>query len=59
MLNPEKIIWAITNYIPRHKEFGCTAMATTLGVPVSTLNKAIRGDTWKHLQAYCSELKGE
>ena len=48
-LTDEQIRWIRDNYIPRHPEFGCTAMAKKLNYDQGALSKILNNKIWKHI----------
>lgn len=46
-LTEEDVCYARQVYTPRHKEFGCHALARRFGVTPSTMHNAISGKRWK------------
>lgn len=48
-LKNEDIIYIRENYIPRHKEYGCRAMAKMFNVSASAVSQVLIGKTWQHI----------
>jgi hypothetical protein len=48
-LTEAAVAWARKVYVPRDPQYGCTPLANTLNVSISTLYSAISGVTWKHV----------
>lgn len=47
-LSNEDVEWIKENYIPRHKEFGQSAIARKFGVSQQNISNIVNGKRWKH-----------
>lgn len=45
----EQVIWIRNNYIPRHKKFGCRALAKKFKINSSSISDIINYKSWSHL----------
>lgn len=50
-LTIEQVLWARAVYIPRHLEYGAAALARRFGVATAAMHNAIRGKTWRKINA--------
>ena len=50
VLTDSDVMWARRNYIPRHKEFGVSAMARKFGVTPTAMSNAVRGKSFSRLK---------
>lgn len=49
-LTDKDILYIKNNYIPRHKEFGCRALADKFWVDHALISRIINDKRWKHVK---------
>lgn len=49
-LTEEQVLWIRTVYIPRHKEFGCRALAQKFAISPATISLLMSDKTWKDVK---------
>jgi len=49
-LTEHDVIYILENYIPKHKEFGCMALAKKFNIDHSIISGIISRKRWKHVK---------